>query len=77
MRLSKVDAPAVTKNLLLAWEGGADPAFVLDTLADVTVMTDYLRTCAVRDMRRAGSSWTQVGTALGISKQAAQQRYGG
>lgn len=77
MRLSEVDAQAITRNLLLAWEGGGDPAFVLDTLNDVTVMTDYLRSCAVRDLRGSGASWSQVGEALGISKQAAQQRYGG
>jgi hypothetical protein len=30
---------------------------------------------SVREARRAGLSWTQVGEALGISKQAAQQRF--
>jgi hypothetical protein len=30
----------------------------------------------VRDMRKAyGWSWTQIGAALGISRQAAQQRF--
>ena len=27
--------------------------------------------------RRAGLSWTEIGAMLGISKQAAQQRFGG
>lgn len=31
----------------------------------------------VKKARQMGASWTQVGAALGISKQAAQQRYGG
>ena len=30
---------------------------------------------AVVDARRAGLSWKQIGTELGISAQAAQQRY--
>lgn len=31
----------------------------------------------VADMRAAGTySWAQIGNALGVSKQAAQQRYG-
>jgi hypothetical protein len=29
----------------------------------------------VQDARVAGCSWSQIGTALGVSKQAAQQRY--
>lgn len=31
---------------------------------------------AVRAARAAGDSWTIVGAALGVSKQAAQQRFG-
>jgi dihydroxyacetone kinase len=30
---------------------------------------------AVREAREAGDSWSVVGAALGISKQAAQQRF--
>jgi hypothetical protein len=30
----------------------------------------------VREARRAGLSWTQIGAALGTTKQAAQQRFG-
>jgi len=30
----------------------------------------------VRAMRAAGFSWSAIGAELGISKQAAQQRYG-
>ncbi len=32
---------------------------------------------AVAAARAAGSSWTSIGRVLGISKQAAQQRFGG
>lgn len=31
---------------------------------------------AVREARRRGDSWTVIGVALGVSKQAAQQRFG-
>lgn len=31
---------------------------------------------SVREARRAGLSWTQIGAALGTTKQAAQQRFG-
>ena len=31
---------------------------------------------AVKDAREADDSWTVIGTALGISRQAAQQRFG-
>lgn len=31
---------------------------------------------AVNEAREAGDSWTIIGAALGVSKQAAQQRFG-
>lgn len=37
---------------------------------------DELTTAAVRSARIDGASWAQIGTGLGITKQAAQQRYG-
>jgi len=32
---------------------------------------------AVRSARKAGDSWTVIGAALDVSRQAAQQRFGG
>lgn len=32
---------------------------------------------AVRNARMAGATWDEIGKALGISRQAAQQRFGG
>lgn len=31
----------------------------------------------IATLRAAGASWTAIGTALGITRQGAQQRYGG
>lgn len=43
----------------------------LSTLLD-TVIAD-----AVKGLRRHGYAWAEIGTRLGISRQAAQQRWGG
>ncbi|MFT4219331.1 MAG: hypothetical protein QM611_02265 [Microbacterium sp.] len=42
---------------------------------DVSVAEATLR-AAVRDARKAGDSWSMIGAALGVSRQAAQQRFG-
>lgn len=78
MRISDVDAKAVARNLVEAWNapGGSDAAFALETAVDVLVMADVLRERAVYDLRGQGWTWQQVGDALGVTKQAAQQRYG-
>lgn len=38
--------------------------------------TDVLLAAAVQSARGAGCTWEQVGTVLGMTRQAAQQRYG-
>src|SRR6266508_4628083 len=38
-------------------------------------LSDALLGRFVEEARRAGSSWSQIGSALGVSKQAAQQRH--
>lgn len=42
---------------------------------NVSAAEEHLRH-AVRAAREAGESWTVIGAALGVSKQAAQQRFG-
>lgn len=37
---------------------------------------DRMTTAIVAEARKAGLTWAEIGTALGVSKQAAQQRYG-
>lgn len=47
-----------------------DLQLIQDTVNDA--MTDV-----VADMRAAGISWNEIGEALGVSRQAARQRFGG
>ncbi|MEO7071240.1 MAG: hypothetical protein ABI131_12200 [Nostocoides sp.] len=48
---------------------------VLAARANLTAAEEELR-AAVRSAREAGDSWTVIGAALDISRQAAQQRFG-
>jgi hypothetical protein len=48
----------------------------LPTLAAVSQAADYALRYAVTHLRDLGVSWADIGDALGISRQAAQQRWG-
>ena len=52
----------------------------IDAITAMTALADDLDT-AIRDaitgLRRRGYSWAEIGTRLGITRQAAQQRWGG
>jgi Clp amino terminal domain, pathogenicity island component len=55
---------------------------VLDQLTDAVVVADHLGDVAdhlighfVDQARRSGASWTEIGQAMGVSKQAAQKRF--
>ena len=52
------------------------PVGVLGTLRRIERATDDVLDDAVRNARAAGKSWSEIGTAMGMSKQAAQQRFG-
>lgn len=54
---------------------GSDFRAIRAAAKDVEQSQTALRD-AVRRARENGDSWTIIGTALGISKQAAQQRFG-
>ena len=45
-------------------------------LADTRDGVDEQLTDAVRSARHAHRSWSEIGTMLGVSKQAAQRKYG-
>src|SRR5215470_11380315 len=57
-----------------------DPARLLDTAAALSAEhaadADRLLDHFVANARGAGLSWTEIGSRLGVSKQAARQRFG-
>ncbi len=74
-----------TSALVLEWAGGRQPPFTgetaegfLDAITAAHLVADEGRVGLHRWVdaaRRTGLSWTEIGAALGISKQAAQQRF--
>ncbi len=76
--------PVTLEDLIEAAAGAASSDEPLDQLAaaavigaEVSAVRDRLLGHFVDRARAAGSSWSQVGTALGVTKQAAQQRFVG
>ena len=52
----------------------------IDALTAMTDLSDEIDTAigqAVTALRGVGYSWAEIGTRLGITRQAAQQRWGG
>jgi hypothetical protein len=49
----------------------------LATLVDISHELDDVLEHAILGLRDAGFSWNDIGTRLGISRQAAHQRWGG
>jgi hypothetical protein len=52
----------------------------IDALADMAFMSGQIDQAikdAVTGLRQRGYSWTDIGRQLGVTKQAAQQRWGG
>lgn len=54
----------------------ADPLTKLDLLTETEEQAAAIKLAVVYLARKHGMSWTEIGTAMGITKQAAQQRYG-
>lgn len=66
-------------DMATAW-GAADPALIVDNdlhgLAVLSTLLDEVIAEEVTHARESGASWSEVGRALGMSRQAAQQRFG-
>ncbi len=53
-----------------------DPIKALEAARDLRALIGSAELDAVRHARQAGWTWGEIGESLGISKQAAQQRFG-
>jgi len=56
------------------------PAYTLMRLTEFSRLRELVAEAeaeAVSDAKREGASWQEIGRRLGITKQAAQQRFGG
>ena len=58
-------------------EGAVDPLLLLVTLADGAAKVDDKIEELVAHCRSTGKSWTQIGQALGMTKQSAWERFSG
>ena len=64
------------EGLARAAEAGDGPLDILERADVLAVELDDLREECVRLAREQGKSWEVIGASLGISKQAAQKRFG-
>jgi hypothetical protein len=77
---TQLDNPVPLNDLIAAvTKVHSDP---LDQLADAVLTAEYLGDVAdhlighfVDQARKAGASWSEIGTSLGVTKQAAQKRF--
>jgi hypothetical protein len=60
----------------VAQDWGLPPAEYVRVLNEWRGIVEGRLEQAVDDMRSEGATWAQVGTALGVTRQAAQQRWG-
>jgi hypothetical protein len=49
----------------------------ITALAEIAITLDAALSLAIRGLRAQGYSWADIATRLGITRQAAQQRWGG
>jgi hypothetical protein len=60
----------------LAESESADPAVGLRAVASLRALLERLESLHVRNARARGWSWQEIGTALGVSKQAVHRKHG-
>ena len=73
--VAKFDTISEHAGTLDAW-AHQEPADLLQALRMLRDTADSALVDVVRQARAEGMSWDAVGRWLGVSKQAAQQRYG-
>lgn len=84
-RRDSVENPAFTafaKRIMRAFARRVGDQADIEALADLVALSnevDDAIACAVRGLRKANPpySWAEIGRVLGITRQAAQQRWGG
>jgi ATP-dependent Clp protease ATP-binding subunit ClpA len=70
-----VERPAQLQLLLEKMLGGADPGERLGAVAELRRELENVETELAADALRRGWSWSRIGSALGVSKQAAHRRH--
>jgi DNA invertase Pin-like site-specific DNA recombinase len=65
-----------TLTALAAGAGSDDPIMALGAIRRLRRELDQAETLAVRRAKNAGASWQLIAIALGVSRQAVQQKYG-
>jgi hypothetical protein len=67
---------SIYTDLALPERRAEDPLRALRAAHALRIVLDLGEGDAVRHARRAGSTWSEIGESLAITKQAAQQRFG-
>lgn len=68
------DVWAVQKHVQdMYW--AADPTYLLDRLRELELKIKDVRAVVVAERRNQGVSWTRIGEELGMTRQAAWERY--
>jgi hypothetical protein len=78
-RVENDDYAAFARRIVAA-HGRRIAAGDVERLRDLIALAeevDHATTVAVAGLRRVGYSWAEIATRLGITRQAAQQRWGG
>lgn len=61
---------------VMAQTASEDPEISLRGVASLRALLEAVEELQVRRARELGWSWQQIATLLGVSKQAAHQKYG-
>lgn len=80
MSTAPISLPALIDRVRVAAGEGEDLDLLAEAVSlseDVASLGDALVVHFVDQARRAGHSWTAIGVQMGVSKQAARQRFGG